>query len=176
MTNENPFLVNNNVTESIASTSTISTNNGSNENSNESESILSNSSLGKRVYRYDEDHEEPDEVEEVNINYNRHPLLERYCTLLLKLQDHPVEEESQRARHISKMLKWHVVDQRIFNEAGWMEKHHSYSVSKPSFCLKLVSDVFKQTSNNQLHQAEQLIQNKIELEIVITHYPSSHQL
>ncbi|CAG8453436.1 8769_t:CDS:2 [Diversispora eburnea] len=50
---------------------------------------------------------------------------------------HPVEEESQRARHIINILRWHVVDQEMFNS-----------------CMK-------QHSNNQLHLAEQSLQNLV---------------
>ncbi|CAJ0769345.1 22021_t:CDS:2, partial [Entrophospora sp. SA101] len=75
------------------------------------------SSLGKRV-RKDEEH---DGTKKIIIDFSNHPLLETYSKLLFNLQNHHVEEDSQRARHLSIMLEWSVVNYELFNEAGWIE-------------------------------------------------------
>ncbi|CAJ0764630.1 18755_t:CDS:2, partial [Entrophospora sp. SA101] len=76
------------------------------------------SSLGKRV-RKDEEH---DGTKKIIIDFSNHPLLETYSKLLFNLQNHHVEEDSQRARHLSIMLEWSVVNYELFNEAGWIER------------------------------------------------------
>ncbi|CAG8496296.1 5607_t:CDS:2 [Ambispora gerdemannii] len=114
--------------------------------------ISSPSLLGKRAFG-----DEPVEIDEISVDYTKHPLLKKYCTLLSKLQHHRIEE-SQRARHIINMLKWHIVDQEMFNDVGWTKIPQRLFVSKPSFCLRLVSNVLKQHSNDQLHLAERALQ------------------
>ncbi|RHZ47086.1 hypothetical protein Glove_593g44 [Diversispora epigaea] len=42
------------------------------------------------------------------------PALKEYCEILEKLKDHHLEEESQRGRHLLKLLTWSVVDSRLF--------------------------------------------------------------
>ncbi|KAF0395944.1 hypothetical protein F8M41_010167 [Gigaspora margarita] len=138
----------------LATTSTSALTTSDNDNS---ELEISNQSiLGKRIRE-----DKSVEMDEINVDYTKHQLLKAYCTLLSKLQFHPVEEESQRARHMITMLRWHVVDQEMFNSVGWTKIPQKHFVSKPSFSLRLVSNVLKQHSNNQLHLAEQLLQNLI---------------
>ncbi|CAJ0827896.1 50_t:CDS:2, partial [Entrophospora sp. SA101] len=68
--------------------------------------------LGKRSHR----DEESVEIDEMIIDYTKYPLLKRYRSLLSDLQQHPVEEESQRACHAIRMIKWYVVDKEILKE------------------------------------------------------------
>ncbi|CAG8626865.1 5812_t:CDS:2, partial [Diversispora eburnea] len=157
LSGENAFLVNQNVASSSKTTTITSTSTLTASDNNNGESEISNPSiLGKRVRG-----DKSVEMDEIIVDYTKHQLLKEYCTLLSKLQYHPVEEESQRARHIINMLRWHIVDQEMFNSIGWTKIPQRHFVSKPSFGLRLVSNVLKQHSNNQLHLAEQSLQNLI---------------
>ncbi|CAG8682426.1 2041_t:CDS:2 [Cetraspora pellucida] len=157
LSDENTFLVNQNVASSSKTTTITSTSTLTASDNNDDESEISTSSiLGKRVRE-----DKSVEMDEIIVDYTKHQLLKEYCTLLSKLQHHPVEEESQRARHLISMLRWHVVDQEMFNSIGWTKIPQRHFVSKPSFGLRLVSNVLKQHSNNQLHLAERSLQNLI---------------
>ncbi|RIA93782.1 hypothetical protein C1645_818983 [Glomus cerebriforme] len=152
LSNKYPHICLLNRDMTVASTST---NNNVGDNNDRRYNKPEISSKRKRKYK---DPVDIWEIEEIKVDYTKHPLLENYCNLLFKLQYHPVEEESQRARHISKMLKWHVVNQEMFIEVGWIENYHNHPISKPSFGLNLVSSVFNQSPRDQLHQAGQSIQ------------------
>ncbi|CAI2189934.1 16770_t:CDS:2, partial [Funneliformis geosporum] len=146
---KNPFLENSQINVNTGRTMT------------ELETINSQS-IGKRAHK-DEDH---DVTKNIFVDYSKHTLLKTYCKLLFDLQDHHLEEDSQRARHLAIMLEWHVVDYELFNEAGWIENPLLINVSVPCFCFKLVSDVLRQHSNYRLHQAVEILQ-KLEAKNII---------
>ncbi|CAJ0859965.1 18901_t:CDS:2, partial [Entrophospora sp. SA101] len=87
---------------------TATTGNSNDEGFDEPNHLL----LGKRSHR----DEESVEIDEMIIDYTKYPLLKRYRSLLSDLQQHPVEEESQRACHAIRMIKWYVVDKEILKE------------------------------------------------------------
>ncbi|CAI2177919.1 7202_t:CDS:2 [Funneliformis geosporum] len=53
-------------------------------------------------------------IQYVSVNTMAFPALKEYCNILERLEDHCVEEESQRGRHLFKLLSWSVVDSKLF--------------------------------------------------------------
>ncbi|CAB4495109.1 hypothetical protein RhiirA5_493892 [Rhizophagus irregularis] len=53
-------------------------------------------------------------VQYVFANIMAFPALKEYCEILKQLEDHHLEEESQRVRHLFKLLSWSVVDSKLF--------------------------------------------------------------
>ncbi|CAG8737971.1 2124_t:CDS:2, partial [Gigaspora rosea] len=91
-------------------------------------------------------------LEVVTIDISIHPLIEPYSKLIFSLQEHHLEEDSQRGRHLIEMLKWSVVDRDIFIEVGWkcdrMDK-----ISIPRIKFNLVAAVLQDYSDQRLHSS-----------------------
>ena len=94
-----------------------------------------------------------DITEDVIVDFNKYPILESYCKIISALQDHHIDEDSQRARHSIAMLKWFVVDRETFVEAGWKRRAQLAAVPVPRIGFKLVSDVLQEHFDDRLRSA-----------------------
>ncbi|RUP06358.1 hypothetical protein BC936DRAFT_140369 [Jimgerdemannia flammicorona] len=54
-----------------------------------------------------------DLVEDVSVDVDAFPVLDKYCQTLDQLQHHHYAKASQRGRHLFKLLKWSIVDSEL---------------------------------------------------------------
>ncbi|CAG8780744.1 16429_t:CDS:2, partial [Cetraspora pellucida] len=88
----------------------------------------------------------------------KHSLLKNYCEMLLNLQSHHIDEDSQRARHCLAMLRWSVVHLEIFINAGWENIPKMINISTPRVALNLLTAVFKEHPNDELRSIATILQ------------------
>ncbi|RHZ61701.1 hypothetical protein Glove_346g62 [Diversispora epigaea] len=64
------------------------------------------------------DHENDDgsvcEVEELHVNVGEFPALLKYCQSIKEMQENHIDEVSRFGRHLSILLKWSVIDSKLF--------------------------------------------------------------
>ncbi|EXX56998.1 hypothetical protein RirG_211090 [Rhizophagus irregularis DAOM 197198w] len=88
-----------------------------------------------------ENEEEPNStVEELTFEPHIGTLLFPYRKVLEEMRSHHVEQESQRAQHLSHMLKWSVVDHSLFNDFEF--------VIRPAINMPLLESVLMETKIN----------------------------
>ncbi|CAG8709675.1 12782_t:CDS:2, partial [Gigaspora rosea] len=80
--------------------------------------------------------------EVITIDLDIHPLIAPYSKIIFALQEHHVEEDSQRARHLIEILKWSVVDRDVFVEVGWRDTQLN-EISTPRTEINLVISVLQ---------------------------------
>ncbi|KAF0552563.1 ran-binding protein 10 [Gigaspora margarita] len=90
--------------------------------------------------------------EVVTIDLDIHPLIAPYSNIIFALQEHHVEEDSQRARHLIEILKWSVVDRDVFVEVGWRDTQLN-EISTPRTEINLAISVLQNHISSKFHFA-----------------------
>ncbi|CAG8782777.1 15375_t:CDS:2, partial [Gigaspora margarita] len=67
-------------------------------------------------------------------------------------QEHHIEEDSQRARHLIEILKWSIVDHDFFVEVGWRDTQLN-EISTPQTKTNLAISVLQNHISSKLHFA-----------------------
>ncbi|CAG8725603.1 5786_t:CDS:2, partial [Racocetra fulgida] len=88
----------------------------------------------------------------ITVDTSIHPFIEPYSKLIFSLQEHHIEEDSQRARHLIEMLKWSVVNRDCFIEVGW-KSNLINNISMPRVKFSLVAAVLQDHADQKLHFA-----------------------
>ncbi|RHZ76755.1 hypothetical protein Glove_193g51 [Diversispora epigaea] len=90
------------------------------------------------------------DVQYVFANTMAFPALKEYCKILNQLKDHHLEEESQRGRHLLKLLTWSVVDSKLFPAQDPM----CYpDLRKPAVNFNIIIAALKDTRHKKLWDA-----------------------
>ncbi|CAG8535224.1 2709_t:CDS:2, partial [Dentiscutata heterogama] len=78
-----------------------------------------------------------------------------------EMSNHHVEQESQRGRHLSNMLKWSVVDHSLFNGFKFV-----VSLLRPAINISLLEPILMESQNKPNHHVVTILRNLITKEIV----------
>ncbi|CAG8693660.1 12966_t:CDS:2 [Rhizophagus irregularis] len=109
-----------------------------------------------------ENEKEPNStVEELTFEPHIGTLLLPYRKVLEEMRSHHVEQESQRARHLSHMLKWSVVDHSLFNNFEFV-----ISLPRPAINMSLLEFVLMENQNKRIHHAVLIMRSLISKEVV----------
>ncbi|RGB37157.1 hypothetical protein C1646_781961 [Rhizophagus diaphanus] len=87
-------------------------------------------------------------VEELTFEPHIGTLLLPYRKVLEEMRSHHIKQESQRARHLSHMLKWSVVDHSLFNGFEFV-----ISLPRPAINMPLLESVLMENQNKRIHHA-----------------------
>ncbi|CAG8787850.1 25086_t:CDS:2, partial [Cetraspora pellucida] len=66
-----------------------------------------------RIHKRTDEKANNNDVQHVFVNTKAFPDLEEYCKILEQLKNRPLDEESQRGRHLCRLLMWSVVDKAL---------------------------------------------------------------
>ncbi|CAG8726270.1 16321_t:CDS:2, partial [Racocetra persica] len=100
-------------------------------------------------------------VEELIFDTHIATLLLQYRRVLEEMRNHYVEQESQRGRHLSNMLKWSVVDHSLFNGFKFV-----VSLLRPAINMSLLEPILMESRNKPIHHVVTILRNLITKEIV----------
>ncbi|CAG8638122.1 10429_t:CDS:2 [Acaulospora morrowiae] len=100
-------------------------------------------------------------VEEPIFDTHIATLLLQYRRVLEEMRNHYVEQESQRGRHLSNMLKWSVVDHSLFNGFKFV-----VSLLRPAINMSLLEPILMESRNKPIHHVVTILRNLITKEIV----------
>ncbi|RIA84895.1 hypothetical protein C1645_879656 [Glomus cerebriforme] len=78
------------------------------------------------------------------------PALKEYCNILERLENHYIEEESQRGRHLFKLLTWSVVDSKLFPA---QDPIYYPDLLRPTVNFGIIVAALKDTQHRKLHDA-----------------------
>ena len=95
-------------------------------------------------------------TEELTFDSHIAELLLPYRRILEEMRNHHMEEELQRARHLSLMLKWTVVDCSLFKGSKFCPNLH-----KPAVNMILLESFLMETKNKHLHHTAMIVHNLI---------------
>ncbi|RHZ81859.1 hypothetical protein Glove_117g283 [Diversispora epigaea] len=106
------------------------------------------------------DHENDDgnvyEVEELHVNVGEFPALLKYCQSINEMQENHIDEVSQLGRHLSMLLKWSVIDSRLFETPVTPP-----TISKPALNLHNLKVILEEYPGLQADNIlDTLIENK----------------
>ncbi|CAG8617016.1 9092_t:CDS:2, partial [Diversispora eburnea] len=106
------------------------------------------------------DHENDDgnvyEVEELHVNVGEFPALLKYCQSINEMQENHIDEVSQLGRHLSMLLKWSVIDSRLFETPVT-----PLTISKPALNLHNLKVILEEYPGLQADNIlDTLIENK----------------
>jgi hypothetical protein len=119
-------------------------------------------SLSKSPPTYDDIIKDEDStIEELSFDLHVAKLLLPYRRVLEEMRNHHVEEELQRARNLSLMLKWSVVEYSLFKGSKFCP-----NLPKPAINMNLLKSVLMETKNRNLHHAVTIVHNLIAKGIV----------
>ncbi|CAG8688106.1 5059_t:CDS:2, partial [Ambispora gerdemannii] len=96
-------------------------------------------SLGKRKVDHENDDGNVCEVEELYVDVNEFPELLKYCQSIKEMQENHIDEISQSGRHLSILLKWSVVDSKLFKIPVTPP-----TISRPALNLHNLKVIFKE--------------------------------
>ncbi|CAG8584739.1 4302_t:CDS:2, partial [Acaulospora colombiana] len=96
-------------------------------------------SLRKRKVDHENDDDSVCEVEELHVDVNEFPDLLEYCQNIKEMQENHIDEISQLGRHLSILLKWSVVDSKLFKTPVT-----SPIISRPALNLHNLKVIFKE--------------------------------
>ncbi|CAG8477322.1 6122_t:CDS:1, partial [Cetraspora pellucida] len=100
-------------------------------------------------------------VEELTFDPHIVTLLLQYRRALEEIRNHHVEQESQRGRHLSNILKWSVVDYSLFNGFKFV-----VSLLRPAINMSLLEPILMECWNKPIHHVVTILRNLITKEIV----------
>ncbi|CAG8437829.1 16833_t:CDS:2, partial [Funneliformis mosseae] len=89
-------------------------------------------------------------VQYVSVNTMAFPALKEYCNILEQLENHYIEEESQRGRHLFKLLTWSVVDSKLFPT---QDPICYPDLLRPTVNFGIIVAALKDTQHQKLHDA-----------------------
>ena len=87
-------------------------------------------------------------VQYVSVNTMAFPALKEYCNILEQLENHYIEEESQRGRHLFKLLTWSVVDSKLFPA---QDPICYPDLLRPTVNFGIIVAALKDTQHQKLH-------------------------
>ncbi|CAG8730097.1 459_t:CDS:2, partial [Funneliformis mosseae] len=126
------------------------------------EECLKRNSLSNNLPIFDDDIEDEDSsIEKLTFEPHIAKLLLPYRRVLEEMRNHHIEEELQRARNLSLMLKWSVVDHSLFKRPKFCP-----NLSRPAVNMNLLKSVLMETQNRNLRHAVIIVYNLIAKEIV----------
>ncbi|RIB21234.1 hypothetical protein C2G38_2140746 [Gigaspora rosea] len=95
-------------------------------------------------------------IEELKFDLHVATLLLPYREILKEIQNHHIEQESQRARQLSHMLKWSVVDHYLFGE---IEIYIDLPI--PAINMSLLNSVLLEKQNKRINHVVTILHNLI---------------
>ncbi|CAG8535824.1 9221_t:CDS:2 [Ambispora gerdemannii] len=101
-------------------------------------------------------------VEELTFDPHIATLLLPYRRVLEEMRNHHIEPESQRARHLSHMLKWSVIDHSLFNKFEF----DIVSLPRPAVNMSLLESILMENQNKRFHHVVTILHSLITKEIV----------
>nr|CAG8612211.1 1254_t:CDS:2 [Entrophospora candida] len=90
------------------------------------------------------------DVQYIFANTKAFPDLKEYCKILEQLKNHHLEEESQRGRHLCKLLIWSVVDSKLFPT---QDPICYPDLQKPAINFGFITEALKSTKHKKLLNA-----------------------
>ncbi|CAG8638912.1 6818_t:CDS:2, partial [Paraglomus occultum] len=94
----------------------------------------------KRRKRDKDDHWQDSCIEELSIDIGQFPALHDYCQMLREMQESHVDEVAQHGRYLSKLLKWSVVDSKVFRMPQTLPTISRPAVNLDNICVVLTED------------------------------------
>ncbi|KAF0547700.1 ran-binding protein 10 [Gigaspora margarita] len=103
-----------------------------------------------RIHKRTDEEANNNDVQYVFVNTKAFPDLEEYCKILEQLKNHHFDEESQRGRHLCRLLIWSVVDSKLFPTP---DQIHYPDLHKPAVNFGFLIEALKSTQHKKLLNA-----------------------